>query len=115
MLFLAPTLTLCITSRLSHLLLHAQLLAPTDDAFDALLTNLGGGQGKLPLDALLRLPTLKDILLYHIVPGRYTSGAFACDWCRMQSCCQWCHVPCGMRAPPVCAHACKQHSHVRTR
>jgi uncharacterized surface protein with fasciclin (FAS1) repeats len=51
-----------------------QLLAPTDDAFDAMLLNLGGGQQKLPLDQLLRLPQLKNILLYHIVPGEYTSS-----------------------------------------
>jgi uncharacterized surface protein with fasciclin (FAS1) repeats len=51
-----------------------QLLAPTDDAFDQLLTNLGGANGPLPLDALLAQPTLRDILLYHIIPGRYTSG-----------------------------------------
>lgn len=51
-----------------------QLLAPTDAAFDQLLTNLGGANGPLPLDALLAQPTLRDILLYHIIPGRYTSG-----------------------------------------
>eukprot|EP00775_Hariotina_reticulata_P011317 gene11317-11467_t len=49
------------------------ILAPTDSAFDALLVNLGGAQGRLPLDALLRLPQLKDILLYHIIPGEYTA------------------------------------------
>jgi uncharacterized surface protein with fasciclin (FAS1) repeats len=51
-----------------------QLLAPTDDAFDRLLVTLGGANGPLPLDAFLRQPTLKDILLYHIIPGRYTSS-----------------------------------------
>lgn len=51
-----------------------QILAPTDDAFDKLLVTLGGANGRLPLDALLRQPALKDILLYHIVPGRYSSG-----------------------------------------
>jgi uncharacterized surface protein with fasciclin (FAS1) repeats len=51
-----------------------QILAPTDEAFDKLLTTLGGANGPLPLDALLRQPSLKDILLYHIIPGRYTSS-----------------------------------------
>jgi uncharacterized surface protein with fasciclin (FAS1) repeats len=51
-----------------------QVLAPTDEAFDNLLTLLGGANGKLTLDGLLRQPTLKDILLYHIIPGRYTSS-----------------------------------------
>lgn len=59
------------------LVLLLQVLAPTDAAFDQLLTNLGGASGQpLPLDALLAQPTLKDILLYHIIPGRYTSGEF---------------------------------------
>jgi hypothetical protein len=35
---------------------------------------MAGGQGKLPLDQLLRLPQLRDILMYHIVPGEYSSG-----------------------------------------
>jgi uncharacterized surface protein with fasciclin (FAS1) repeats len=39
-----------------------------------MLLNLGGGQQKLPLDQLLRLPQLKNILQYHIVPGEYTSS-----------------------------------------
>jgi uncharacterized surface protein with fasciclin (FAS1) repeats len=60
-----------------------QILAPTDDAFDAMLLNLGGGQQKLPLDQLLRLPQLRNILQYHIVPGEYTSsewlGSLACQ------------------------------------
>lgn len=50
-----------------------QVLAPSDQAFDNLLTMLGGGQ-KLPIDALLKLQQLKDIVMYHIVPGEYTSG-----------------------------------------
>jgi uncharacterized surface protein with fasciclin (FAS1) repeats len=57
-----------------------QLLAPTDEAFDKLLTTLGkqqravGSNGPLSLDAFLREPSLKDILLYHIIPGRYSSS-----------------------------------------
>ncbi len=54
-----------------------QVLAPSDDAFDNLLTTLGragGANGKLSLDALLRRPELKDILLYHIIPGRFNSS-----------------------------------------
>lgn len=51
-----------------------QVLAPTDEAFDNLLTLLGGANGKLTLDGLLKQPTLKDILMYHIIPGRYTSS-----------------------------------------
>uniref|UniRef100_A0A383WQB5 FAS1 domain-containing protein n=1 Tax=Tetradesmus obliquus TaxID=3088 RepID=A0A383WQB5_TETOB len=50
------------------------IFAPNDDAFDAMLLNLGGGQRKLPLDQLLRLPQLNNILMYHIVPGQYTSA-----------------------------------------
>jgi uncharacterized surface protein with fasciclin (FAS1) repeats len=53
-----------------------QLLAPTDEAFVKLLTTLGRANGPLPLDALLRQPSLKDILLYHIIPGRYSSSEF---------------------------------------
>lgn len=41
----------------------SQLLAPTDEAFDKLLVTLGGANGPLPLESLLKLSTLKDILL----------------------------------------------------
>jgi uncharacterized surface protein with fasciclin (FAS1) repeats len=44
-----------------------------------MLLNLGGGRQKLPLDQLLRLPQLKNILLYHIVPGEYTSSEWLCS------------------------------------
>jgi hypothetical protein len=54
----------------------AQILAPTDDAFDQLLTQMGGGN-KLPESALLARPELRDILQYHVLPGMYTSGARA--------------------------------------
>jgi uncharacterized surface protein with fasciclin (FAS1) repeats len=54
--------------------LLVQVLAPTDEAFDWLLVTLGGANGSLPLDALLKQPSLKDILLYHIIPGRYSSS-----------------------------------------
>jgi hypothetical protein len=37
-----------------------QILAPTDDAFDQLLTQMGGGS-KLPESALLARPELKDV------------------------------------------------------
>jgi uncharacterized surface protein with fasciclin (FAS1) repeats len=61
----------CVTAVRSCL----QLLAPTDAAFEQLLVNLGAASGQpLPLDALLAQPTLMDILMYHIIPGRYSSG-----------------------------------------
>lgn len=50
----------------------AQVLAPNDAAFDALLRNLGGGR-KLPRDQLLKLPELASILRYHVLPGQYTT------------------------------------------
>jgi uncharacterized surface protein with fasciclin (FAS1) repeats len=50
-----------------------QILAPTDDAFDVLLTTMGNGR-MLPREALFRLPQLRDIVMYHIIPGRYTTG-----------------------------------------
>ncbi len=43
------------------------LLAPTDDAFAALLTNTGMTQDQL----LANTDTLKEILLYHLLPGKY--------------------------------------------
>jgi hypothetical protein len=58
-----------------------QLLAPTDDAFDQLRINLGGGR-PLPKDALFRLDQLRNILLYHIVPGAYYSGEQLPGSCR---------------------------------
>lgn len=64
-----PLLNLCPCTGLPCV----QVLAPTDEAFDALLRNLGGGR-RLPLDQLLALPELPDILAYHIIPGRYLSG-----------------------------------------
>lgn len=63
-----------------------QLLAPTDEAFDKLLVKLGGANGPLPLDVLLRQPTLTDILLYHIIPRRYSSSK--CHW----QCCSQPHL-----------------------
>ena len=51
------------------------MLAPNDDAFDTLLRALGGVR-KLPKEQFFRLPELKDILLYHILPGRYRTGRF---------------------------------------
>lgn len=50
------------------------MLAPTDEAFDTLLRQLGGGR-PLPKAALLGLPELADILQYHVLPGAYASGA----------------------------------------
>lgn len=51
-----------------------QILAPTDDAFETLLRQLGGGGRRLPLDLFFQLPELPDILQYHVVPGLYTTG-----------------------------------------
>lgn len=50
-----------------------QILAPTDAAFDTLLTQLGNGR-KLDKSVLLGLPELPDILSYHVLDGRYTTG-----------------------------------------
>jgi uncharacterized surface protein with fasciclin (FAS1) repeats len=50
-----------------------QILAPNDDAFTSFLRALGGGR-KLPKEDLYKLPELKDILQYHIIPGRYLTG-----------------------------------------
>ncbi|KAF5840958.1 hypothetical protein DUNSADRAFT_14982 [Dunaliella salina] len=49
------------------------VLAPTDEAFDILLLQLGGGR-PLPKSTLLALPELKDILQYHVLPGMYATG-----------------------------------------
>jgi hypothetical protein len=42
----------------------ATVFAPTNDAFTALAKNMGYTQAQL-----LALPSLKSILLYHVVPG----------------------------------------------
>jgi len=55
------------------------ILAPTDDAFDQLLTQMGGGS-KLPESALLARPELVSILQYHVLPGLYTSSELGCCW-----------------------------------
>ena len=52
-------------------------MAPSDEAFDKLARALGAGH-KLSKEQLFRLPELKDILQYHIIPGRYTTGASVC-------------------------------------
>jgi hypothetical protein len=52
------------------------IFAPDDDAFNALLTTLGGNTGRrLPREALLRRPELRSILEYHVVPGLYATSA----------------------------------------
>ena len=43
------------------------LLAPTNDAFDALLAQTGMTQDELLADSA----TLTKVLLYHIIPGQY--------------------------------------------
>eukprot|EP00983_Pelagomonas_calceolata_P052736 1142980-Pelagomonas_calceolata.AAC.3 len=50
------------------------VLAPTDEAFDILLLQLGGGR-PLPKSTLLALPELKDILQYHVLPGMYATAS----------------------------------------
>lgn len=51
-----------------------QVLAPTDKAFKELRTRLAGpGRNPLSEEDILELPELKHILLYHIVPGEWTS------------------------------------------
>jgi hypothetical protein len=52
---------------------HLQIFAPTDAAIDALLVTLGNGR-PVPREALFRLPELQNIIMYHIVPGRYSTG-----------------------------------------
>jgi hypothetical protein len=54
-----------------------QILAPSNEAFDTLLRALGGGK-KLPKEQLYKLPELKEILQYHIIPGHFTTGAHMC-------------------------------------
>lgn len=56
--------------------LPSQILAPTNDAFAALLTNLAGpgSKKKLAIDDLLKLPEAKNILTYHVLPGNYSTG-----------------------------------------
>lgn len=49
-----------------------QILAPSNEAFDELLATLGGAN-KLPKSTLFRLPELKSILTYHIIPGAYST------------------------------------------
>ncbi|KAG1674606.1 hypothetical protein FOA52_001855 [Chlamydomonas sp. UWO 241] len=49
------------------------ILAPNDDAFIALRVALGGGT-PLPKDQFFALPELKEILQYHILPGKVTTG-----------------------------------------
>ncbi len=51
-------------------------MAPTDEAFTTLLRQLGGGR-RLPKERLFELPELPQILLYHILPGRFLTGARA--------------------------------------
>lgn len=47
----------------SHHTLTRRFTCPSQD--------LGGFHGPLPKEVLFKLPELKDILLYHIVPGLY--------------------------------------------
>lgn len=57
-----------------------QILAPSDEAFEKLARALGAGH-KLSKEQLFNLPELKEILQYHIVPGRYTTGVGMCRGC----------------------------------
>lgn len=51
-----------------------QLLAPTDAAFDAFRAQIAGaGNPPLSWDEMLDMPELKPIMLYHIIPGEWTS------------------------------------------
>ncbi|CAG9464727.1 unnamed protein product [Pedinophyceae sp. YPF-701] len=50
------------------------IFAPTDDAFYDALQALGGFRGPLLKEDLLSSPELKDVILYHIVPGSYNSS-----------------------------------------
>jgi uncharacterized surface protein with fasciclin (FAS1) repeats len=45
------------------------VFAPTDEAFNKLLKDLG-----ITADELLARQDLKDILLYHVLPGKVMSG-----------------------------------------
>lgn len=51
-----------------------KIFAPTDKAFDEFRAQIAGpGNEPVPLEKVLKLPELKDILLYHIAPGAWTS------------------------------------------
>lgn len=51
-----------------------QIFAPTDEAFDAFRAQIAGpGSEPLPVEVILKLPELKDILLYHIVPDGWST------------------------------------------
>lgn len=78
--------------------LHPQLLAPNEDAFDQLRINLGGGR-PLPKDALYRLDQLRNILLYHIIPGAYHAGA------QQRPCMARAHAPQHLLTPASCVNA----------
>jgi len=47
------------------------IFAPTDEAMRDMLDIMGGRAGPLPLEQFFKLPSLKEILLYHVVPGRF--------------------------------------------
>lgn len=51
-----------------------QVFAPTNEAFEAFRAQIAGpGNDPLPLEVVLKLPELKDILLYHIVKDSWSS------------------------------------------
>lgn len=51
-----------------------QLFAPTNEAFDTFRSQIAGaGNEPIPVDLMLQLPELKDILLYHIVKDGFSS------------------------------------------
>lgn len=51
-----------------------KIFAPTDEAFEAFRARISGaGNDPIPLKVLLKVPELRDILLYHIAPGAWSS------------------------------------------
>lgn len=54
--------------------LFLQILAPTDEAFENIRGQIAGpGKDPVSMEYLLELPELRDIILYHILPGAWTS------------------------------------------
>ncbi|GMH33014.1 hypothetical protein BSKO_00848 [Bryopsis sp. KO-2023] len=51
------------------------ILAPDDDAMLSAIRQIGG-EHEFGVEEFLGLPELKDIIMYHIIPGRWTSDFF---------------------------------------
>ena len=51
-------------------------MAPDDNAMLEAIQKIGGTHD-LGVEEFLGLPELKDFIMYHIIPGRWTSGMHA--------------------------------------